>query len=187
MPNKVYVVRTSLSSELLGEAALATFKLWVEFAIGKKALGGKTLKHATGDYASAIHYKIGERVAEIWTDEDPQQHPSVQPIEYGRPETELKPHMLGKGNTRMDHEGHLYRIIPLKGDEGSTELVPGMESSRMQMMSVHTKELQSSPGHVRFRVMSDKPGSSPWKIPPMKPYAPAEILAGLLKDQFGKK
>lgn len=182
--SKLYIVRTAISPELLGQAALEIYKLWVEFAIGKKDLGNGLLKHPTGDYASAIHYKIGLRTAEIWTDETPE-HPSVRPIEYGRPEVYLKPFMLGRGNTHMDAEGYLYRVIPLKADESTSPLVPGMEASRMQMLSVQAKRVQSH--NSRFRIMSDKPGSAPWKLPPMKPFAPAELLANAFKEQYGKK
>ena len=187
--NKTYYVKTALSPEEIGEAAMETYRMWVEFAVGRRALGGpggRLLRHPTGDYASAIQWKVGMRTAEIWTEEGPKEHPSVRPIEYGRPETELKPYMLGGGkNTRMDSEGHLYRIIPLKNDESTEQLVPGMSGSAMKMLSVETKERRF--GNVRFRTMSDRPGSAPWIIPAMKPYAPAEILARMLEQQFGKR
>jgi hypothetical protein len=35
--------------------------------------------------------------------------------------------------------------------------------------------------------MSDKPGSAEWMVPAMRPYAPAAILASLLKQEFGRK
>ncbi|MHB1707752.1 MAG: hypothetical protein ACYCSH_17175 [Acidithiobacillus sp.] len=186
MKNQVYIVQTDLPPNLLGELAVQTYKMWVEFAIGKTELGGKLLRHPTGNYAAHIHKKkTGPNTIEIWADESVEA-PEVSAIEYGHPAVNLKSAMLtgpNAKNVHTDKAGYKYRVVPIK-DTISASLAETMRPSSMAKASANARTQQSD--RAKFRVMSDKPGSSPWIVPAMTPYAPAMLLSELLQSAYGK-
>lgn len=176
--NLVYIVETDLPPNLLGELAVETYKMWVEFAIGKTELGGKLLRHPTGNYAAHIHQKkTGPNTIEVWADEG-DDSPESAAIEYGHSAVALKQYMLTGPNAKNVHtskDGYKYRTVPIKGTIGAKL----SEDSNFSQISGATRKIQKD--DAKYFTMSDKPGSSPWIIPEMAPYAPAALLAQLIK------
>lgn len=191
--HKVYDIYTNLNPQQLSELASATFKLWLQFALGKLEIGGKKLLHPSGRYASAISWrKTGAARVSILADEDA--IPEVGAIEYGHPEVDLKAKMLYGGKAHVSKDGFLYRVIPLRPDQwrNTPNLTPS--SIHDTMTGGHVRpgvaRMWAKPrpwvdGKSRYRTMTNKPGSAKWMIPEFHPYAPAAILAELLKQEFG--
>lgn len=194
MANKVYDIYTDMDPQQLSELASETFYLWLKFALGQQALGGKKINHPSGRYASAISWrKTGVAKVSIFADEDA--IPEVGAIEYGRPEIDLKSKMLYGGAAHVSKQGYLYRVLPLRPDQwrDTPTLSPGMVLDTMTGGKVRAgvkRMWASARPYVdkksRFRTMTNAPGSSPWRIPEFHPYAPAAILADLLDQQFGR-
>lgn len=194
MDHKVYTVYTNLDPLQLSELAAETFFVWLKFALGEQALGGKKLAHPSGRYASAISWKrTGVAQVAIIADEDAIRE--VGAIEYGHPATSMKDHMLYGGNARLSKEGYMYRVIPLRPDQWrptptlQPDMVVDTVTGGRLRKGVARMWAQPRPWvdpKSRFRTMSNKPGSSPWIIPEFKPYAPGQILAELLQQEFGR-
>lgn len=192
--HKVYDVYTNLDPLQLSEAASETFKLWIQFALGKQEIGGKKIKYPSGRYASALSWKkTGVAQVSIIADEDA--IPEVGAIEYGRPEIDLKSKMLFNGRAHISKEGYLYRVLPLRPDNPGTNpiLSPGMVLDtlsggrlRKNVARMWAKPRPYVDSRSRYRTMTNKPGSSPWRIPEFHPYAPGAILAELLHQEFGR-
>jgi hypothetical protein len=194
MANKVYDIYTNLDPQQLSELASETFRVWLRFALGQEEIGGKKLLHPSGRYASAISWRrTGVARVSILADEDAV--PEVGAIEYGRPEVDLKSKMLSGGNTHISKDGYAYRVLPLRTDQwrDTPTLTPGMTLDTMSGGKVRAgvARMWAQPRPYvdrksRFRTMSNRPGSAPWRIPEFHPYAPAAILAELLDQQFGR-
>jgi hypothetical protein len=194
MAHKVYDIYTNLDPQQLSELASETFKLWLKFALGQQEIGGKKLLYPSGRYASAISWKrTGVARVSIMADEDA--IPEVGAIEYGRPEIDLKSKMLFGGRAHTSKEGYQYRVLPLRPDSwrDTPSLAPGMTLDTMSGGKVRTSvaRMWAKPRpfidkNSRFRTMTNRPGSSPWRIPEFHPYAPGAILADLLDEQFGR-
>lgn len=194
MPHKVYDIYTNLDPEQLTELASETFKLWLQFALGTMEIGGKRLKHPSGRYASAISWKrTGVAKVSVLADEDAV--PEVGAIEYGRPEIDLKAHMLYGGHARMSQDGYMYRVLPLRPSQWrdapalkATDILETLGSGKVRkgVARMWAKPRPYVDRNSRFRTMTNRPGSSTWRVPQFHPYAPAAILAELLHEQFGR-
>jgi hypothetical protein len=180
----MYAVQTDLDPAALGELAVETYKMWVEFAIGKTAIGGKMLRHPTGNYASHIHQKkTGPNTVEIWADEG-KNVPESKIIEDGSSGADLKQKMLSSPKAHTSEDGYRYRIVPIKAEISGDGLEVGITPKGMRKISATTMRAQNA--GAKFIVMSDNPKNAPWKVPPMSPYAPAQLLADLVKASYGK-
>ena len=192
MANKVYEIFTDLPPAALTEVAMETYRIWLEFALGKEEIGGKVLTHPSGRYAASMSWKrTGQASVAIIADESIA--PEVGWIEEGRPASDMKAKMLGQGKTRTAADGHKYRIIPMRRDATAPDfdiddIVSSAAGERLPTRAARMwarPRSQSNPS--RFRTMTDKPGSAAWIVPAMPAYAPAAILASLIRrDTHGR-
>lgn len=192
---KTYDIFTDLDPEQLGNVAAETYYTWLMFSVGKTDIGGKTLKHPSGRYASAISWrKTGRYRVSIIADEDAV--PEVGLIEDGSPEVDLKVKMLTPEKSKRSKEGYLYRTLYLRPDQWREAPMIGLDSivsafggerlaSRLGKMWAGPRPFVDPKSRGPF-TMTNKPGGSPWRIPAMAPYAPAAILAQQLQERYGK-
>jgi hypothetical protein len=192
---KVYDIYTDLDPDQLGNVAAETYYTWLMFAIGKTDIGGKTLKHPSGRYASAISWRRTGR-ARISIIADEGAVPEVGMIEDGSPAIDLKAKMLTPDKSKRSKDGYLYRTLYLRPDQWREAPQIGMDSivsafggerlaSRLGRLWAQPRPNVDPKSRGPF-TMTNKPGSSPWRIPAMPAYAPAAILAQQLQSQYGK-
>lgn len=194
MANKVYDVYTNLDPLQLSEIASETFFKWLKFALGQEELNGKKLAHPSGRYASSISWRrTGMAKVSIIADEEA--IPEAGAIEYGHPATSMKDHMLFGGAAKLSKQGYLYRVIPLRPDQwrptptlSQNMLVDTLSGGRLRkgVARMWATPRPSTDGGSRFVTMTNKPGSSPWIVPEFHPYAPAQFLAEVLQQEFGR-
>jgi hypothetical protein len=191
MANRSYTVYTDLSPDALTEVAVETYRQWLAFALGKEAVGGRTLKHPEGRYAASLSWKR-TGVASVAIIADESVAPEVGWIEEGHGPIDLKAAMLGKGNTHTSKAGYQYRAIPIREVYGAPTAAPKLVGNPSKGQSLHGKQkgVWAKPrpyvdpnNHVV--TMSDAPGSSAWRIPAMLPYSPASYLASLIAQKYG--
>lgn len=192
---KVYDIFTDLDPDQLGNVAAETYYTWLMFSVGKTDIGGKTLKHPSGRYASAISWrKTGRNRVSIIADDDAV--PEVGIIEDGSPAVDLKSSMLTPEKSKRSKDGYLYRTLYLRPDQWREAPMINMDSivsafggerlaSRLGKMWAQPRPFVDPKSRGPF-TMTNKPGASPWRIPAMAAYAPAAILAQELQSQYGK-
>ena len=187
--NQVYEVKTNLDPETLTEVAIQTYMQWLAFALGKADIGGRTLAHPSGRYAASLSWrKTGEASIAIIADE--KIAPEAGWIEEGRTGADMKAAMLAGGQVGKD--GYRYRDVPIRPESTAPDFSlqnainnasGGHLPAKVGRMWTAARE-GTDPGS-RFIRMTDKPGSSAWKIPDMPAYSPAASLAALLRSQIG--
>ena len=186
-----YDVYTTLDPEQANEVAMHTFHRWLEFALGRSSLEGKTLKNPSGRYAASLRVENNkqEHYIGIWADAD--EAPEANWIEYGKQgPTDLKKTMLSAFNSGVHYakDGSVYRTIPIKIEEWHGAMADSANSFH-QIGSAFGANISNfsakdSDPDVKFRTMSSKkPGS--WIIPPMAAYSPALILSQDLQEKYG--
>lgn len=91
-----FTVHTNLPPDQVSRVAIEIFSLWVDFALGRRAIGGKRLIYPTGRYAASISYQlIGEStIAFVAT------APEADILEHGHAAVDLK-QKLGPGHYPM--------------------------------------------------------------------------------------
>lgn len=187
-----YTVMTDADPQTLTQIAVDTFKMWVAFSLGQSDLGGKTqvLMHPSGKYASSISWKrTGESSIAIIADE------SIAPesdwVERGRAGFSIKAAMLGKGNTKTSKAGYRYRFIPFSANPPKpsfsvANVITNSRGGRMPTRAVKMwAKKAAGAGYSGGAIMSDKPGSATWIIPPMPAYSPAKILSDMIRTSYG--
>jgi hypothetical protein len=194
MASPLFVVQTNLSPDELTDVAIATYVKWLAWAIGDGSLLGKTLKHPSGRYASSISWRrTGIATVAIIADESIA--PEATWLEKGASAHSMRDAMLGEGNTKTDKQGYRYRVIPIRKD-GAFPSITGNTPSVEQTyngggLTAKLGKIWSRPvPHTdasHYAVMSDRPGASAWNVPAQPAYAPAAILAALLRLEYGKK
>jgi len=187
-----YTVQTDLNPEQLTLVAAETYRQWLSFALGRTAIGGKTLAHPSGRYAASMSWRR-TGVASIAIIADESIAKEAQWIEEGRPGADMKAAMLGGGKTRTSKDGHLYRIIQMRTNEKplkfnmstivSTAMGERLPAGKGRVWARPRAIVDSR--STRFRTMSNRPGAAAWKIPDMPAYAPAQILSDALRTQYG--
>jgi hypothetical protein len=198
MANMTYDVHTNLNPEQLTDVAIETYKMWLNFALGKDSLNGRTLKHPSGRYAAAVSWKrTGVASIAIIADESV---PETGWIEYGRDGADMKAAQLGKGNTKVSKYGYLYRTLHLRQGSSPEDLaafvpveLPAdaiVSDSSGGGIRASVAKIWSTPRPMvdgdRFVTMTSRPNSRPWIIKPMGAYAPAQALANLIQQQHGR-
>ncbi len=196
MTNEVYDVHTNLDPQQLTALAAETYRVWLNFALGKQEIGGHTLQHPTGQYAAALSWKrTGVASIAIIADESV---PQVGWIEYGRAGADIKAAML-QGVT-PGKDGYRSRVVPIRPAEPENK--PSMSAADIVSASNKgglpsgvaavwaTKRPDTDPAS-NWVTMSDNPnahakGVDSWKVPAMPAYAPAAVLADLLRSVAGK-
>ncbi len=189
--NIVYDVVTDLDPKTLTAIAAETYRKWLEWALGKGEIGGKTLAHPSGRYAASLSWKrTGVSSVAIIANE------SIAPealwLEKGTTGANMKEIMLR--NAPVSADGYRYRIIPIRNDGTITG---GADRASIVGNAQTGERLGGRVGRMWTKpraavdashmvVMTDRPGSADWKIPPMPAYAPAKILSDLLRQEYGK-
>lgn len=184
-----YTVHTDLDPEALSVLAAETYRQWLEFALGKGSIGGKTLQHPSGAYAASISWrKTGTASIAIIADET--KAPEAKWIEDGHePYGDLKDVMLAGQPTSKD--GYRYRVVPISDDAPTpafdmTKIVSNASGERIPTGTARLwARAKSNVKTSNFRMMTDKPGSADWLLPDMPAYSPAYILSELIRSAHG--
>lgn len=168
--DQIYVVKTNLDPEGVTEVALAMFRKWIDFAMGKAALGGKMLIYPTGRYAASIQYRQeGEATVAIIA--DAAIAPEAAVLETGHVMVDLKKKLT---------EGRAYpmhRFTSSRAPGGLRRIGGGPAGFRPQMWAAVRRG--EANGFASFGPNSD-PDS--WIIPAMPAYSPALNLSILAKQ-----
>ena len=165
----VYDVHTSADPATLNDIGIEIFRLWVEFALGARRLGGKMIAHPTGRYAASLSYRrYGESRVAIIADE--RIAPEAGILETGHGRVDLK-QKLQMGRTYPMHRGTMGAATP-----GMSVRAPGGKVSRISHRGAAGMWATArESGFAGFATV----GTAGWIIPAMPAYAPARILAHL--------
>lgn len=168
-----YDIHTDMDPDMLNEVGLHIFQEWIAFALGKKELGGHMLMHPSGKYASSIQFRrYGKSRIAIYTDDA--FAPEAQWIEEGHRRVDLKEDPKLRGRTLVMHRGG-------KGDYGSAGYGdPVMSSSRRKSIWANVRE-QGFSGFATVPSHTTPENANSWIIPRMEAYAPARILADMVR------
>lgn len=190
-------VFTDLNPDELTEVAVETYRLWLRFALGEKSIGGRTLAHPSGRYAAAISWRRkGRSTIAIIADE--QLAPEALWIEDGHSPADILSAMLSGGKVSAD--GHRYRRVSLKagtGRGGQAAPMSGLDMNAITtssatgggaspMFKTMWAERRDGAEPDRVRTMTDRPGAAKWQVPAFAPYAPAAILADMLRRDYSR-
>lgn len=185
-------VHTNLNPQQLTKVAIETFRQWLLFALGREAIGGKVLEHPSGRYAASISWKqIGASRIAIIADEEIA--PEAASIETGTPGADIRAAMLPGG--KISKDGHRYRRIPMREDllpPSTASFVAASVNQAARSGAVMPKtgsfwiKRKESQGSDRVVTMTETNGANNWMVPPQPAYAPASILAGLIRKEYSK-
>ena len=147
--------------------------MWLNFALGGAAIGGKRLIYPSGRYAAAISYRqLGESSVAIVADESAA--PEAAILESGHRAFDLKTVSALSGRAipmhRMPGSPATMRATGLRRVGG------GPASLRPSMWA----EIRSSEGTGFASFGPNSPPGS-WIIPPMAAYSPAAHLAAMAR------
>ena len=184
----IYEVHADLDKDQLTHLAVDTFRMWLEFAMGKGAVGGRKLHRVSGRYASSLRVEDHGSYIDILADSEIA--PEAAIIENGRTTvSNFKDIMLGK-KSKIAKDGSRYRIIPIKNEETNVSMnIPSddlMSRSgdglgvKIPSMWAQSAAHEFSSSNVHFVTMSDKgKTASNWRLPAMPAYSPAKHLSDL--------
>lgn len=188
----VYEVHTNLDPAQVTQIAVETYRQWLEFALGRRALGGRTLAHPSGRYAASITWRrTGAASIAIIADTDVA--PEAASIETGSKAVDIRAKMLDGGKVAKD--GHRYRRTPMREDFEPPSIATFVASSvnraaaagsvtpSVAKMWMSRKADQDSD---RVVTMSDKATANNWIVPARPAYSPAAILARALREDYGR-
>jgi hypothetical protein len=169
---KVYEIHTDLDPQTLSAVGLEIYWQWLAFALGSIELGGYKIKHPTGRYAGAITYKkTGTSMVTIAVDES--KAPEAGYLEEGHDPYDMKNRFGGrKMKLKRGAEGDWGS----KG-YGAPNILAGNREIRAKIRNQ---------GFTGYRTVA-LPGKPGWVIPRMRAYAPAQHLADLFREQYGKR
>lgn len=180
-------VHTNLNPQQLTEVAIETFRQWLLFALGRESIGGKTLAHPSGRYAASLSWRrIGQSRIAIIADEDIA--PEAASIETGTSGADIRAAMLPGGKISAD--GHRYRRIPMREDMIAPSTASFVAASVNQaartgaVMPTNASfwiKRKENQGSDRVVTMTETNGKNNWRVPPQPAYAPAAILASLIR------
>ena len=174
----VYTIRTNLPPEAVNQIGLEIYAMWRDFALGKRALGGKRLIYPTGRYAAAIEFKqTGTSSVAITADEDAA--PEAAILETGHRAVDLKTIAALQDRTFPMHReiapGATRRKTKLRREGGGP---PGLSGAVWE--EVRSSEFS---GYASIGPNS-APGS--WISPAMAAYAPAFVLSEMARKMADK-
>jgi hypothetical protein len=173
MAERVYEVWTNLDPEKLNDVGREIFQMWFDFALGHQDLGGKHIAHPTGRYASSLQYRrwgrarvsivANEKIAPeaVWIEEG---HAAVNMLEK-----------LTLGRKYPMHRGTEFSYV---GANAPKMWASARESGFSGYARVPADGIARGP---------NTSGRGPaWTVPEMPAYAPAKILADLIRAQYGR-
>lgn len=188
MPEPIEV-HTNLNPEQVTAVAIETYRQWLLFALGREAIGGRTLAHPSGRYAASITWKrlSATRIAII---ADEHIAPEAASIETGTSGADIRAAMLSGG--KVGRDGKRYRRIPMREDFVPPSAASFVEASVNQAartggvppkVGAFWFERKANQGSDRVVTMTETNGRNGWRVPAQPAYAPAAILAALIKKE----
>jgi hypothetical protein len=164
----------------LNAISLAIYRVWVEFALGQRTLGGRRLLKPTGSYASSIKIEMqGKNHVSIMAVGETAEtlekgHRSYSMLQYLSPGSRIPIHRSGF----VQGPGPRYSINPRTG-------LPSR--ARSSGVRVTGRFVSSLSGIVRVPKEvsgSNTSGTGPaWTVPAMPAYAPTRHLADLFRQR----
>jgi hypothetical protein len=185
----IIVVKTDLDPQYVNRIGMAIFSLWMDFALGRKSLGGRRLAHPTGRYAASLQY-LQEGEATVAIIADPSIAPEASILEEGHPRVDLKQTLeAGRGYPMHRFRGGgqaISRKETLRRSGVGASPPSRIDARRLAgggpSMWAEIRR-QEANGFASFGPNSD-PDS--WIVPAMPAYAPAKILSDLARDMISK-
>ena len=173
----------------LNAVGLAMFKIWTEFALGQRRLGGRKLKQPTGTYASALRFEAsGKNHVAVIVDEGKAPHAKV--IEHGHRQVDLLDHvapgraipMYRTQFSEVPGGSVRFNINPQTGKRGRAVSAGVMRSGGFVPTLTGIVRAPKSRSELAGRRNTSGRGPA-WTIPAMPAYSPARLIAQL----FAKK
>jgi hypothetical protein len=178
-----YVVKTDLPPNEVTRIGLEIFKLWVDFAMGRGSIAGRTLVHPTGQYASAIQFRqegistvaiIADGIVANVLESGHGRVDLKQKLQSGRAYPMHGARLAQPSSTGLRRSGVAsparlrYSVSAPGGTVRGARLIGGRKSMWATMKAT------TATGFASFG-----PNSAPdsWIIPPMAAYSPAANLA----------
>lgn len=153
-------VKSNLDPEEISEALLDTFTEWVDFALGEKELGGKTLKAPSGRMASAMRAETdqdGNVVAVYFNTEEVgamiNEYMTKGHREFSLKDKMLQPGKPGVHETKLDpkkrknQKRYLYRYIPIS--DGPTKPLEAFDNASY-LTNLFTSQVTDQGGVLRL-------------------------------------
>lgn len=176
----VYDVVTDMDPQMLTAVSLEIFRMWVDFAMGKSAIGGKSLMHPTGRYASSITInRISETQIAIMSDDD--MAPEGHYLEVGHKEVDLKK-IMQPGKAVPMHRGAKGAY----GSKGYGKAVLNRTPAGRASNIWAKPKARGSTGFARIPTKITADNMNSWIIPAMPAYSPAEQLAALIRQKASR-
>jgi hypothetical protein len=195
---KIDIIGTDVDPNYLNQVGLEIFHKWIDFARGRTALGGKTILYPTGRYAASITMRrYGTRRGARVPGDIPTRtvtHIAIIADEKLAPEAAI----LETGHAQIDMLQHLApgRAYPIHRNAPTPAgIVSGPDFPRTSYGRAQVRKLWAvsreigargyarTPKNMAARGPSNTSGTGPaWTIPAMPAYAPAQILADLVRN-----
>lgn len=180
-PTMHYEVVTNLPADLVNDLLVQTLDDWVQFAQGKQGIGGRTLEHPSGRYASSLSIRQRGSSYTIFSKSNHADileagHRAFSMAKYSssypvNPKTGMHVVMLGDEDSKRSPPP-MARLRSAGGKGLNVNVVNNKAKVRKSFMSRYGEGPQ-------FRTIDE---SSPgWKVPRMLAYSPAWHLAQKLK------
>jgi hypothetical protein len=170
-------VYTDLMPEALTAIGIEIYRLWIAFALGGFRLGGNIVMHPTGRYASSISFRRFGR-SHIAIIADPQIAPEAAILERGHAPIDMKT-KLRQGQAYPMHRGEPGHYGSAGYGRAILAIGPRARASGRQ------RNIWAAPRSAGFSGFATV-GKTGWVIPAMRAFAPAQHLADLARDHFGR-
>lgn len=158
-------IHSTLDPKVVNKIAMYIFGLWIDFALGKIALGGRKIMYPTGRYAASIQYKMeGNAIVGIYADESIAKEAGI--LEKGHGPYDLKTR-LGPGR---------YPIHGFRFGGGMTPVGRIGASGRPTLLKRFMWARMRNSTFSGFASIGPESDPDSWIVPAMPAYAPAEIL-----------
>lgn len=168
----------------LNAVTMAIFKVWTEWSLGQRALGGRRLRQPTGTYASALRVEMdGKNHAAVFVDTSVA--PYAEALETGHRAFSMLDYMAPGQRIPIHRTGFIQGAIGLRYSINPTT----GKASRARSSGLYRAGRFVSGLYGIVRVPSSATGSNTshtgpaWTVPAMAAYAPARIIASL----FGRR
>lgn len=168
-------VVTDLDPDTVSILATEVFSMWMEFALGNMALGGKILMHPTGKYAASLQYKK-TGVARVSIAANESIAPEAAFLEFGHGAIDLKK-ILVPGRSYPMHRGE-------PGHYGSAGYgAPTRPTGRRNPKMWAVSRSRGFSGYARVPTKITAENADSWIIPPMAAYRATSFLTELLRKR----
>lgn len=186
-------VYSDLKPAELNAIGLAIFKVWSEFALGQRRLGGRSLKQPTGAYQSSLKFEvIGKGHVAVISDTGIAPHAKY--IESGHRAVDMLMHLRAGRPYPMQRTGFFevsggpqrFSINPQTGKRSrarSSGLLRAGHFVSSVNGIVRTPKDRSTLGS---RMNTSRTGPA-WTIPAMPAYSPTKLLMALFANRVASR